>query len=220
MSPSADTSFPSSRRRTPRAQIACTNCRRRKVKCKSSSHLDPTSGMHICQRCHSNGLECVQLPVGKQSQTLPTTRHIALPPPPLISVGLSPPALPNDDLDQRRGISSSSTPSLYYHQPNTTGSSRLFPTLDSMFRDESRHLASQYVSVQTALPNQPCHSQYFSEFDQVEATFGHDPAFQSRHTPQHVCNVSEDAQSFAQAEELQYHQNGQVRFLWLHEFSA
>ncbi|KAJ8096271.1 hypothetical protein PM082_011425 [Marasmius tenuissimus] len=48
--------------------MACTNCRRRKVKC----NIDPAGTTRPCERCRRHALECVFEPVRPPSTSAPT----------------------------------------------------------------------------------------------------------------------------------------------------
>ncbi|ESK93877.1 hypothetical protein Moror_13016 [Moniliophthora roreri MCA 2997] len=73
-------------RRAFRTLVACTNCRRRKTRCKPH----PEGLSKPCERCYSRRLSCKYSPVHTRSlsTSTPASVQIALPAPPLGSLGL------------------------------------------------------------------------------------------------------------------------------------
>uniref|UniRef100_A0A0W0EU27 Zn(2)-C6 fungal-type domain-containing protein n=1 Tax=Moniliophthora roreri TaxID=221103 RepID=A0A0W0EU27_MONRR len=78
---------------TFRTLVACTNCRRRKSKCKPH----PEGVSRPCERCYNRRLSCEYPPVDSRSSSTstPTSIQIAVPAPPLSSLGFHALSEPN-----------------------------------------------------------------------------------------------------------------------------
>ncbi|KIY73665.1 hypothetical protein CYLTODRAFT_416697 [Cylindrobasidium torrendii FP15055 ss-10] len=69
-------------RRPGRALIACTYCRRRKIRCKQQSAADDYESMGTapCDYCQKNGYDCQYIPVGDDEGISPPTPPSSFPP--------------------------------------------------------------------------------------------------------------------------------------------